>query len=226
MVLSECSRAVDAVSVSMSRGQSLHAAFPALLGDSVSSDQLRKVAKEIAKEVAFSGPNCCSLVAHSLHIKYSGKGDPLDDITEMLHQWKEERRSGAMLAVLVDALEDCGLDRIVNTLPPRPRFSQEFSQTTDMVVVNRDIMDIVCKYADADSVPPFGRRLLNMSNAQVKNEITGIRRPSEQMYAILEKWLTQEGEDATLDKLLLVCHHTVNIGGAVTKDLKTEGHLL
>eukprot|EP00118_Oscarella_pearsei_P019059 m.199763 g.199763 ORF g.199763 m.199763 type:complete len:129 (+) comp39574_c0_seq2:133-519(+) len=93
------------------------------------------------------------------------------------------------------------------------------------MVVNHEIMDIVCNYVDDKRVLAFGRQLLKKNSTGVKNVIAGNDSPYEKVYAILEAWYEKEGKGATVEKLISVCAHPcIGIDGAVKTDLTKAGH--
>eukprot|EP00118_Oscarella_pearsei_P021752 m.247322 g.247322 ORF g.247322 m.247322 type:complete len:128 (+) comp40266_c0_seq10:688-1071(+) len=95
-------------------------------------------------------------------------------------------------------------------------------------VITSEIIELVSKYGREDMVIRFGRLLLKVRSAKVENIMSGvqeIRHLVAKCMVSLEAWLYRDGRsDATLDRLLKVCHK-IDIGGVVEMDLRKVGLL-
>eukprot|EP00118_Oscarella_pearsei_P021768 m.247339 g.247339 ORF g.247339 m.247339 type:complete len:211 (+) comp40266_c1_seq1:100-732(+) len=91
-------------------------------------------------------------------------------------------------------------------------------------VITPQIMRLAANDWSEGKVCPFGRLLLDVTDAKVENIIAGKSTPDEKTYAILEAWYNQDGRNATVGKLLEVCNDPViGMGGAVEMALKRAG---
>eukprot|EP00118_Oscarella_pearsei_P022061 m.251402 g.251402 ORF g.251402 m.251402 type:complete len:135 (+) comp40336_c0_seq8:488-892(+) len=134
-----------------------------------------------------------------------------------------------MLAVMFDALKECGLNEIAYDLVPilkqmEGNSAKEFQG--QKVLVNREIMNVVSRFGKEGTIPSFGRELLNATAAEVENVIAGITKPFEKMFIIVDTWKRKNGNGATLEKLLSACDHpSVAIRGGVEAELQSAGLL-